>query len=97
VARCASPAPSRSAVLAALLSHLGRALEDFDRRGFAGVRDAWRALHAYHGRAVRVFPPREPAFDAEVTDVAPDGALVVATPDGRTVALASAEISLRAR
>jgi BirA family biotin operon repressor/biotin-[acetyl-CoA-carboxylase] ligase len=97
VARCASPAPSRSAVLAALLSHLGRALEDFDARGFPGVRDAWRALHAYQGRAVRVIPPRDPPFDAEVADVAPDGALVVATADGRTHALASAEISLRAK
>ena len=37
VAACASPPPSRSALLAALLSHLGRALEAFDRQGFAGV------------------------------------------------------------
>ncbi len=97
VARCASPVPARGVLLAALLSHLGRALEDFDRRGFAGVRDAWRELHAYQGRPVRVIPPRDPPFDAEVADVAPDGALIVATPDGRTHALASAEISLRAR
>jgi BirA family biotin operon repressor/biotin-[acetyl-CoA-carboxylase] ligase len=97
VARCAAPVPTRSAVLAALLVHLGRALEDFDRRGFAGVRDEWLVLHAYQGRAVRVVPPRDAPFDAEVRDVAPDGALVVATPDGRTLTLASAEISLRAR
>jgi len=44
-----------------------------------------------------VVPPRDPPFDARVADVAPDGALVVETGDGRTVALASAEISLRAR
>jgi biotin-(acetyl-CoA carboxylase) ligase len=44
-----------------------------------------------------VVPPRDAPFDAEVRDVAPDGALVVATPDGRTLTLASAEISLRAR
>jgi BirA family biotin operon repressor/biotin-[acetyl-CoA-carboxylase] ligase len=97
VASCASPVPARGALLAAVLSHLGRVLEDFDRGGFAGVRDAWRSLHAYQGRAVRVIPPREPPFDAEVVDVAPDGALVVATHDGRTQALASAEISLRAK
>ncbi|MGZ5105870.1 MAG: hypothetical protein ACXWHB_15290, partial [Usitatibacter sp.] len=39
----------------------------------------------------------DPAFDAEVVDVAPDGALVVSTTDGRTVALSSAEISLRGK
>jgi len=97
VAGCASPAPPRSVLLAALVSHLGRALEDFDRRGFPGVREEWRALHAYQGRAVRVVPPRDPPFEARVVDVAPDGALVVEAGDGRSVALASAEISLRAR
>ena len=97
VAHCASPVPSRSVLLAVLLSHLGRALEDFDRRGFPGVRDEWRSLHAYQGRPVRVVPPREGPYDAEVVDVAPDGALVVRTADGRTLSLASAEISLRAK
>jgi len=95
VVHCAPSAPSRSALLAAILLHLGRALEEFDRRGFAAIRDDWRAMHAYQGRDVRVAPPREAPFEAKVVDVAPDGALVVATPDGRTLALSSAEISLR--
>ena len=60
------------------------------------VRESWRALHAYQGRAVRVMPPNQQAFDGEVVDVAPDGALVVATASG-TVHVASAEISIRAR
>jgi hypothetical protein len=38
----------------------------------------------------------EAPFEAEVVDVAPDGALVVSV-GGRNVALASAEISLRPR
>ncbi len=97
VARCSPAMPSRSDLLATVLVHLGRALEDFDRRGFAGARDAWRSLHAYQGRAVRVVPPRDAPFDAQVVDVAPDGALVVATPDGRTLTLASAEITLRGK
>jgi len=97
VVHCAPSPPSRSAVLAAVLRHLGRGLEDFDRRGFAGVRDEWRSMHAYQGRDVRVVPPREAPFEAKVVDVAPDGALVVATSDGRTLALASAEISLRGK
>ena len=97
VAHCASPLPSRSAVLGEMLAHLAPALTDFETRGFAGVRDAWRALHAYQGRRVRVIPPRDPPYDAEVTDVAPDGSLVVSRPDGRTLPLASAEISLRGK
>ncbi len=97
VAHCAPQPPSRSALLASLLVHLERALDEFERDGFAGVREAWRALHAYQGRPVRVMPPRDAPFDAQVVDVAEDGALIVATDDGRRVALASAEISLRGR
>ena len=94
---CAAPgaAPSRNALLAALLAELASTLRRFEASGFAAERDAWRSLHAYHGRAVRVLPAHEPAFDAVVADVAPDGALVVTLPDGRSLALASAEISLR--
>lgn len=95
VARQAPQPPTRSALLAAVLAELSIVLADFEASGFASVRDAWRALHAYHGRKVRVIPPREPAFDGEVTDVAPDGALVVSLADGRVVNLSSAEISLR--
>jgi BirA family biotin operon repressor/biotin-[acetyl-CoA-carboxylase] ligase len=89
--------PSRSELLARLLGTLSSSLDVFDARGFSASRDAWRALHAYQGRRVRVSPGRDAAFDAEVVDVAPDGALVVTTPDGRTLPLSSAEISLRAK
>jgi BirA family biotin operon repressor/biotin-[acetyl-CoA-carboxylase] ligase len=95
VARCAPVPPSRSELLARLLATLSTSLDEFDRHGFAAARDAWRAMHAYQGRRVRVVPGREAPFDAEVVDVAPDGALVVATGDGRTLNLSSAEISLR--
>jgi BirA family biotin operon repressor/biotin-[acetyl-CoA-carboxylase] ligase len=97
VSQCSASAPSRSALLARLLGSLAAALDEFERHGFAASRDAWRAMHAYQGRRVRVVPAREPAFDAEVIDVAPDGALVVATEDGRTLNLSSAEISLRGK
>ena len=97
VAQCAAMLPSRSRVLARLLAALATALDDFDRRGFAGARERWRSMHAYQGRRVRVTPAHDTAFDAEVVDVGPDGALIVATADGRTVPLSSAEISLRAR
>lgn len=97
VAHCAPQPPSRSALLGEMLAHLAPALGDFESRGFGGVRDAWRALHAFQGRRVRVIPPRDPPYDAEVVDVAPDGALVVALSDGRSLPLASAEISLRGK
>ena len=95
VTHVSSEVPSRNVLLARMLAGLAAALADFERRGFAGVRDEWRALHAYQGRRVRVVPPREAPFDAEVTDVAADGALVVSLPDGRSLNLSSAEISLR--
>ncbi len=97
VAHCASSVPSRSALLGELLAHLASALADFEAQGFASVRDAWRASHAYQGRRVRVVPPRDAPYDADVVDVAPDGALVVALPGGATVSLSSAEISLRGK
>src|SRR5258706_16154730 len=95
--QCADAAPSRSALLARMLVPLASSLDAFDRSGFSASRDAWRALHAYQGRRVRVTPGRDAPFDAEVVDVAPDGALVVSTADGRTIPLASAEITLRAK
>jgi len=93
----ASAPPSRSVVLARMLAALARALDAFERDGFASARDDWRALHAYHGRPVRVVPAREPPFDAVVSDVAADGTLVVAAADGRMLNLSSAEISLRSQ
>ena len=95
VASCAADLPSRSALLAALLRELVAAMALFDRSGFAPFREPWLALHAYQGRRVRVMPGRDPAYEADVADVGPDGSLHVRTDDGRLVALASAEISLR--
>ena len=97
VAHCAPTVPSRTALLASLLAELGTALEEFERNGFASLREPWRAMHAYQGRRIRVLPPREAPFEAQVVDVAADGALLVATDDGRTVALSSAEITLRGK
>ena len=94
VAHSASELPSRNALLAQFLRELADALEAFERRGFADVADAWRALHAYQGREVRVIPAHEAPFDARVVDVAADGALVVSA-GGRRRNLVSAEISLR--
>ena len=57
VAQCAPALPSRSELLARLLATLARALDEFERDGFAASRDAWRAMHAYQGRRVRASLP----------------------------------------
>ncbi|MEO7741718.1 MAG: biotin--[acetyl-CoA-carboxylase] ligase [Usitatibacter sp.] len=97
VAHCSNALPSRSELLAHLLRELAQVLAAFESSGFKSLRGAWRSLHAYQGRRVRVMPPREAPFDAEVADIAPDGTLLVRLDDGRVVALASAEISLRGK
>ena len=97
VVSCSPRPPARGDLLAALLRELAATLPRFEASGFAGERDAWRALHAFQGRRVRVLPAHEPPFDAEVADVAPDGALLVSLSDGRLLSLASAEISLRGK
>ena len=78
--------------LARALVHLVAILDAFERSGFAPLREEWRSLHAYQGARVRVTPPREPSYEADVVDVAEDGALLVAS-GGRTIKLASAEIA----
>ena len=97
VAQCSPHAASRNALLAAMLRELASTLRRFEAAGFAAERDAWRALHAYQGRPVRVLPPSDAPYDATVADVGPDGALIVSLPDGRSLPLASAEISLRGK
>jgi len=64
VAQCAPALPSRSRLLGRIAASLAAAFEDFDARGFEGVRDEWRSLHAYQGRAVRISAANQPAFDA---------------------------------
>jgi len=95
--QCAETPATRSHLLARMLLRLAASLDAFDRAGFAASRESWRAMHAYQGRRVRVTPGRDAPFDAEVVDVAPDGALMVSTADGRTLPLASAEITLRGK
>lgn len=94
VASCAGTLPSRNALLAALLAELVATLERFGREGFAAFRDDWRARHAYAGRLVTVLEGEAPSREAQVLDVADDGALLVTSGAG-TSRLTSAEISLR--
>jgi BirA family biotin operon repressor/biotin-[acetyl-CoA-carboxylase] ligase len=94
VAAASAQLPSRNALLGAMVRELVAGLDAFERSGFAASREAWRARHALAGRRVRVSPANEEAYDADVVDIAEDGALLVATA-GRTVRLTSAEVSVR--
>jgi BirA family biotin operon repressor/biotin-[acetyl-CoA-carboxylase] ligase len=95
MSRAATEVPSRNQLLARVLLELERVLVAFEREGFGPLAHEWTARHAYHGRAVRVLPAGESPFDAMVSDVAPDGALLVTLASGRRLALSSAELSLR--
>jgi BirA family transcriptional regulator, biotin operon repressor / biotin---[acetyl-CoA-carboxylase] ligase len=95
VSRASVRTVARGELLARLLAELERVLASFEREGFAPLRAPWLALHAYQGRRVRVLPAGEAPYDATVTDVAPDGALLVTLDSGRSLALSSAELSLR--
>jgi BirA family biotin operon repressor/biotin-[acetyl-CoA-carboxylase] ligase len=93
VASCVPAGASRNRLFARILTELVKALEAFERSGFAAARAEWRSLHACQGRRVRVLTASGSSFEAEVEDVAEDGTLVVAGPEG-TLRLASGEISL---
>ena len=94
VAAACAHLPSRNALLGSMVRELAAGLDAFERSGFAASRDAWRARHAYAGKRVRVLPSDEEAYDADVVDIAEDGALLVAAA-GRTRRLVSAEVSVR--
>lgn len=90
----AGSAISRNVLFAAVLKHVVGVLREFERDGFAPVRAEWQAAHAYHGRAVRVQQASQAAYNALVTGVGDDGALLV--KNGKHLSrLTSAEISLR--
>ncbi len=88
-----SPALNRNTLLPAILTQLVAVLDQFQHRGFASLRDQWRALHAHQGCRVNVQGATE-SFVAKVIDVSEDGALIVER-DGSRLSLTAAEISIR--
>lgn len=84
----------RNALFGAVLQTLVDVLEAFSQRGFVGLRDRWRALHAWQGRTVNVTAASE-HYSAKVIDIAEDGALIVER-GGATSRLTSADISVKA-
>ena len=87
-------APSRNALLAAILSRLAEVLSLFEREGFAVLVDEWVAAHAYQGRLVSMALPSGVQEQGWVRGVAEDGSLLVETAGGKK-RFATGEISLR--
>jgi BirA family biotin operon repressor/biotin-[acetyl-CoA-carboxylase] ligase len=90
----ALPQPERHQLLAALLSELAVILDHFSVAGFAPLRDAWQARHAWQGRAVQVVIDGTAAASGECLGADHDGALLIAGPDG-VIRHLSGELSLR--
>lgn len=84
----------RNQLLATVLRHLADVLGEFERNGFAPLRDEWLSQHAYHNQPVRLLLPDGSSMDATVLGVADDGTLLADAGHGLQ-RFSSAEISLR--
>lgn len=74
--------PSRTVVLAGVLSSLASSLELFSREGFAPFRQAWLERHAWQGRRVVLSRADRRVAEGEVVGIAEDGALELASNRG---------------
>jgi BirA family biotin operon repressor/biotin-[acetyl-CoA-carboxylase] ligase len=86
--------PDPNALLAAILAELLAALETFAAHGFAALRPAWAARHAYENAPVRLLSDFTPPREGICRGVDVDGALLFDT-DGRIERVLSGEVSLR--
>jgi BirA family biotin operon repressor/biotin-[acetyl-CoA-carboxylase] ligase len=93
IADACESAPSRNRIAGATLDELLRMLPEFEQAGFAPFRDAWCALDALRGRAVRVLLG-ERTLTGQARGIDVDGALCVEI-DGGLQRFVSGEVSLR--
>jgi BirA family biotin operon repressor/biotin-[acetyl-CoA-carboxylase] ligase len=94
--KIAAAPPDRHVLLAALLVELARVFDRFAADGFAGLRDAWDACHAWRGRAVRLLRDGHVEKEGLCVGADTDGALLLRTADGVERCL-SGDVSLRPR
>ncbi len=81
-------------LLATTLSELLAVLETFAVTGFAGLRDAWAARHAFENAPVRLLSDFAPPREGVCRGVDVDGALLLEA-EGRIERVLSGEVSLR--
>jgi len=96
VASHVDAAPSRTALLAALLPSLAATLAQFSREGFAPFREEWLRLHAWRGRRVALSMSDRRVAEGKIVGVAEDGALMLASARG-VERFHGGELSLKAR
>jgi BirA family biotin operon repressor/biotin-[acetyl-CoA-carboxylase] ligase len=84
-----------NALLAAILLELLAVLETFASAGFAGLRAAWSARHAFENAPVRLLSDFAAPRAGVCRGVDADGALLLEA-DGRVERVLSGEVSLRA-
>ena len=88
-------AVSRNALLARLLTQLHTALHNFEQHGFGVETAAWNALHLFQGKSVAILEEGEVLLRGSVVGIAPSGALLLDTAEGRREVV-SGDVSLRA-
>ncbi|MBI3283231.1 MAG: biotin--[acetyl-CoA-carboxylase] ligase [Burkholderiales bacterium] len=84
----------RNALMAQLLNALARALDQFQRQGFAAFLPRWNALHAYAGQAVVILDHGQIVQRGIALGVDLAGCLVLQTAHGQASVLAG-DVSLR--
>jgi BirA family biotin operon repressor/biotin-[acetyl-CoA-carboxylase] ligase len=72
--------PERNQLLALLLRELGKVLDEFARRGFAGLREEWESYHLYQNEEVKLLMPDGANIQGTVLGVTDEGALLLETP-----------------
>lgn len=92
----AAVAQDRNRLLGDLLNGLARALQQFEREGFAAFMARWNALHAWHGHAVQIVDHGRVLLEGVASGVDGQGRLLLETKDGQVPVLAG-DVSLRIR
>lgn len=87
-------APDPNLLLGSVLKNLADVLSEFERNGFAQLREEWLLHHAYQNQAVRLLSPDGRETQAVVSGIAEDGVLLVETAAGPQ-RFSAGEISLR--
>lgn len=86
--------PSRNALAAAILASLSRALQRFERDGFAPFADDFARYDALLGRELRIIGSGGDSFGV-ASGIDARGALRVRSDDGKDVLVDSGEVSIR--
>ncbi|MDR3298965.1 MAG: biotin--[acetyl-CoA-carboxylase] ligase [Candidatus Accumulibacter sp.] len=90
----AAAPPDRHVLLSSLLIELARVFDCFAVAGFAGLREAWHACHAWQERPVRLLRDGRVEKEGVCAGADVDGALLLRTADGLERCL-SGDVTLR--